>query len=162
MAVDVGANGGELGFSVEARRQFGQRGGRALMRGVGFGTVGVKAAMSFGQRRLARGVAIDLALGISVAFPCGVGLALRGAPGFPGGSFGSGCGLQLGFGGFKGLALGGGIDAGLLKLVFNVNEARTLRETPRRAGRGVGGSDKTIPAPDVAFERYQPLAGLEL
>jgi len=41
MAVDVGANGGELGFSVEAWRQFCQRGGRALMRGVGFGTVGV-------------------------------------------------------------------------------------------------------------------------
>src|SRR5260370_38756129 len=112
--------------------------------------------MGLSQRRLARGVAIDLALGISVAFPRGVGLALRLAPGFSGGSFGSGCGLQLGFGGFQGLTLGGGIGAGLLKLVFNVNEAGALGETPRRTGRGGGGGDITIPSPGVAFRPNQP------
>src|SRR5260370_7962577 len=132
------------------------------MRGVGFGTVGVEAAMGLSQRRLARGVAIDLALGISVAFPRGVGLALRGAPGFSGGSFGSGCGLQLAFSGFQGLTLGGGIGAGLLKLVFNVNETGALGETPRRAGRRVGGGDEPVPAPDAAFHPYQPLPALDL
>ena len=35
MAVDLGADGGEPGFGVEARRQFGQRRGGALMRGFG-------------------------------------------------------------------------------------------------------------------------------
>src|SRR5260370_35059918 len=108
------------------------------MRGVGFGTVGVEAAMGLSQRRLARGVAIDLALGISVAFPRGVGLALRGPPGFSGGSFGTGCGLQLGFAGFQGLTLGGSIGAGLLKLLFKVHEAAASggRARPPRAGRG--------------------------
>src|SRR5258708_14355258 len=128
----------------------------------GFGEVGVEAGVGFGPRRLARGVAIDLALGIGAAFARGVGFALRGAPGIARGSFGSGCGLQLGFGGFQGLTLGDGIDAGLLELVFDVNEAGALGETPRRAGRRVGGGDKTVPAPDVAFERYQPPAGLEV
>ncbi len=118
--------------------------------------------MGFGQRRLARGVAIDLALGIGVAFTRGISLALRGAPGIARSSFGSGCGLQVGFGGFQGLTLGGGIDAGLLKLVFNVNEAGTLGETPCRTGRRVGGGDEPVPAPDVAFQRHQPLASLEL
>ena len=32
MAVDVGADGGEPGFGLQARRQFGQRRGGALMR----------------------------------------------------------------------------------------------------------------------------------
>ena len=52
----------------------------ALMRGMGLGTVGVEAAVGFGQRRLPRGVAIDLALGVGMAFARGVGLALGGAP----------------------------------------------------------------------------------
>src|SRR5256886_4244574 len=131
------------------------------MRAVGLGAVGVEAAMGFGQRRLARGVAIDLALGISVAFTRGVGFALRGAPGIARGSFGSGCGLQLGFGDFQGLTLGGGIDAGLLKLVFNVNEAGAPGETPRRTGRGLRGGEKNSPAPDPAVQRHQPLSRLE-
>src|SRR5258708_31757118 len=126
------------------------------MRGVGFGTVGVEAAMGFGQRRLARGVAIDLALGISVAFPRGVGLALRGAPGFSGGSFGSGCGLQLGFGGFQGLTRGGGIGAGLLKLVFNINQAGAPGGTPPPTRPGGGAPDTTTPAPPPPFQRYPP------
>ena len=82
MAVDVGANGGESGFGLEARRQFGQRRGGALMRGLGLGAVGGEAAVGFGQRRFARGVAVDLALGRGMAFARGIGLALRGAPGF--------------------------------------------------------------------------------
>jgi hypothetical protein len=48
MAVDVGANVSEPGFGVEARRQFSQCRGRALMRSLGFGAVGVEAGVSFG------------------------------------------------------------------------------------------------------------------
>ena len=80
MAVDVGAHGREPGFGVEARRQFGQRRGGALMRTKGFGEVGVETAVSFRQRRLPRGVAVDLALGSGMTFARGVGLALGGAP----------------------------------------------------------------------------------
>ena len=98
MAVDVGANGGEPGFGIEARRQFGQCGERAFMRGFGLGAVGIEAAVRFGQRRLPRGVAIDLALGGGVTFARGIGFALRGAPGFARGGLRRGCRLQLGFG----------------------------------------------------------------
>src|SRR5258708_9568787 len=87
MAVDVGANGGEPGLGVEARRQFGQRRGGAFMRAVSLRAVGIEAAMGFGQRRLARGMAIDLALGSGVASTRVVGLALRVAPGIARGSF---------------------------------------------------------------------------
>ena len=162
MAVDVGANGGEPGFGLEARRQFGQRRGGALMRGLGLGAVGIEAAVGFGQRRLPRGVAIDLALGSGMALARGVGLALGGAPGVARRSLGGGCGLQLGLGGFQRLPLGGGIDAGLLQFVFDIDQPRALGETPRRAGRRMRRGDKSVPAPDVAFQRHQPLAGLEL
>ena len=162
MTVDVGANGGEPGFGVEARRQFGQRRRGALMRAIGLGAVGVEAAVRFGQRRFPRGVAIDLALGSGMTFARGIGLALRGTPRIARGGLGGGCGLQFGFGGFQRLTLGGGVDAGLLKFVFDIDQPRALGQTPRRAGRRVGGGDKAVPAPDVAFRRHQPLAGFQL
>jgi len=57
------------------------------MRAKGFGEVGVEAGGSLGQRRFARGMAIDFALGSGVALARGVGLALRGAPGLARGGF---------------------------------------------------------------------------
>ena len=163
MAVDVGAHGGEPGFGVEARRQFGRAPRRrSHARLAASSAVGGEAAVRFGQRRFARGVAVDLALGRGMAFARGVGLALGGAPGIARGGFGGGGGLQLGFGGLQRLPLGGGIDAGLLQLVLDIDEARAFGEPPRRAGRRMGGGDKAVPAPDVAFQRHQPLAGLEL
>jgi len=57
------------------------------MRALGLKEVGIEAAVGFGQRRLPRGVAIDLALGIGMAFARGIGLALRGAPRIARGSF---------------------------------------------------------------------------
>ena len=81
MVVDVGPHGREPPFDVEARRQFGQRRGGALMRAKGFGEIGVETVVSFRQRRLPRGVAADLALGRGMAFARGVVLALGGAPG---------------------------------------------------------------------------------
>ncbi len=162
MAVYVAAHRGEPGFGLKARRQFGQRRDGALMRAMGLGAVGIEAAVSFCQRRLSRGVAIDLALGIGMTFARGIGLALCCAPRIARGSFRGGSGLQLGLGGFQRLSLGAGIDTGLLKLVFDVDQSRALGETPRRTGRCVGGGDESIPAPDVAFRRHQPLAGLQL
>ena len=162
MTVDIAADRGEPRFGVEARRQFGQRRGGALMGGFRLGAVGVEAAVSLGQRRLPRGMAIDLALGIGMTLTRGIGLALRRPPLLARGGLRSGSGLQLGFGGFQRLALGGCLDAGLLELVFDVDQPCPLGQTPRRAGRGVGCGDKTVPAPDVAFRRHQPLAGLQL
>ena len=132
------------------------------MRGLGLGAVGGEAAVRFGQRRAARGMAVDLALGRGMALARGIGLALGGAPGFARGGFGGRGRLQFGFGGFQRLPLGGGIEARLLQFVLDIDEARALGETPRRTGRGMGGRDKAVPAPDVAFQRHQPLAGLEL
>ena len=118
--------------------------------------------MGFGQRGFARGVAVDLALGRGMAFARGIGLALRGTPGLAGGGLGGGRRLQFGLGVFQRLPLGGGVGAGLLQLVFDIDEARAFGETPRGAGRRMGGRDKTVPAPDIAFQRHQPLAGLQL
>ena len=162
MALDVGADGGKFGFGLKARRQLGQRRIGALMRGVGLAAVGGKAAMGFGQRRFARGVAVDLALGRGMAFARGIGLALRGAPGLAGGGLRARCHLQFGLGVFQRLPLGGGVGAGLLQFVLDIDQARAFGQAPRGAGRCVGGRHKAVPAPDVAFERHQPLAGLEL
>src|SRR5438445_12432786 len=91
-----------------------------------------------------------------------VQLALRGAPGFARCAFGAGRHLQFGFGILQRLALDLRVDAGLLQLVLEVDEAGALGKPPRRAGRRMSGCDKAVPAPDIAFGRDQPLAGLEL
>ena len=132
------------------------------MRGFGLAAIGGEPGMGFGQRGFARGVAIDLALGRGMAFARRIGLALRGPPGLAGGGFGGGGRLQFGLGVFQRLPLGGGVGAGLFQLVFDIDEARAFGETPRGAGRRVRRRDKTVPAPDIAFQRHQPLAGLQL
>jgi hypothetical protein len=107
-------------------------------------------------------VAIDLALGIGVAFAGGVGLALCGAPCIARRSLGSGGDFQLGFGGLQRLTLGGGLGAGLLEFALDIDQPRPLGKTPRRPGGRMRRGDKAVPAPDVAFQRHQPLAGLQL
>ena len=97
-----------------------------------------------------------------MTFARGVGLALGGAPGVARRRLGSRGRLELGFGGLERLPLGAGVDAGLLQLVLDVDQPRALGKPPRRAGRRVRRRDKSVPAPDVAFQRHQPLAGLEL
>src|ERR1700687_1414851 len=52
--------------------------------------------------------------------------------------------------------------AGLLKLVFDIDQPRAFGETPRGAGWRMRSGDEAIPAPDVAFPRHQPLAGFQL
>ncbi len=61
------------------------------MRALGFGAVGGKAGAAFVERGTVRGVAIDLALGGSVAFARRVGLTLGIARGFSRGAFGRCC-----------------------------------------------------------------------
>jgi len=128
------------------------------MRAMGLKAVGGEAGVSFGQRRLPRGVAIDLALGIGMAFARGIGLALCGTPRIARGGFGSRRSLQLGLGGFQRLTLGARIEAGLIEFGFEFDQPRTLGKPPRRTGRRVGCGDKPIPAPDVAFPAT-PAAG---
>ena len=160
VAIDVGAHLGKPRLGVEAWRQFGERRGRALVRGIGLREIGIEAAVRFRQRRVSRRMAVDLAFGRSMALARGVGLVLCGAPGVARGGLGRSCGLQFGLGGFQRLTLGGSVVARLLQLVFDIDQARPLGETPCRAGRRVRGRHKTVPAPDVAFRRHQPLAGL--
>ena len=69
---------------------------------------------------------------------------------------------QGGFGGFLELAGGLGLGAGRLQLGLDLGEAGALGQTPRGAGRRMRGGGEAVPAPQVAFARHQPLAGLEL
>jgi hypothetical protein len=132
------------------------------MRALSFGAVGGEAGVGFGQRRLPRGVAIDLALGRGMALARGIGLALGGAPRIARGGFRGGCDFKFRIGGFQGLTLGGGLEAGLLKFVFDIDQPRAFGQAPGRTGRRMRSRDEAVPAPDVAFQRHQPLAGLEL
>ena len=132
------------------------------MRALGFAAIRGEAGVRFRERRFARGVAVDLALRAGVFFTRGIDVAAGGAQGFARGGFGGGGGLQFGFGGLKRLTLAGRIDAGLLKLGLDVDQPRAFGEPPRRTGGRMRRRDKTVPAPDVAFARHQPLAGLQL
>ena len=160
-AVNAGSNLGEPGFGVQAGGQFGQRRMRALKRALGLAAVGRETGVGFGQRRLARGVAVDLALGRGMTFARAIGFALGGAPCIARRSLAGGSRPEFGLGGLERLPLGAGVDAGLLQFVLDVDETGALGEPPCRAGRRMGGGDEAIPAPDVAFQRHQPLAGLE-
>ena len=162
MALDIGANRGQFRLGFDARGQFVECRCRGLMRSFGLAAVGSEAGMRLGQCRFARRVAIDLAFGIGMAFARRISFALGGAPGFTGRRFSGGRSLQPGLGCFQHLSFGGGVDAGLFQLMLDIDQTRALGEPPRGAGRGMGGGDKTVPAPDVAFQRYQPLAGLQL
>ena len=169
MAIDLGPHLAELRFGVEARRQLAKRGGRGFMGGGDFRAVAGQAVVGFGQRGAARRVAVDLALGAGMTFARGVGLALRRAPGVARLALGrGGCGDGLTGGGDR--LLGrlqrlpplGHFRARALDLALDIGKTRALGEAARRAGRGVGRGHEAVPAPDVAFQRYQPLAGLEM
>ena len=49
-----------------------------------------------------------------------------------------------------------------LGFALKVAESVLFRQAPRGRGRRFGGGDEAVPAPEIAFERDQPLAGLEL
>ncbi len=82
-----------------------------------------------------------------------------GAPtpiGFRGGGFAGRARRARGFGAERRRGL-----ARRLGFAFKVAEAILFRQAPRRGARRFGRGDETVPAPEVAFERDQPLAGLE-
>ena len=95
----------------------------------------------------------------------GVAGGVRGSPG------GAGAPTPVGLrgGGFAGRArrargFGAERRRGLarrLGFAFKVAEAILFRQAARRGARRFGRGDETVPAPEVAFQRDQPLAGLE-
>ena len=132
-----------------------------MPRRFGFGQADRQAGLRFGQSRAARRHAIDFAFSGRVALACRIGLALTIAPLVAGGGFCSrGCGY-LGGGGLDRLAPAVEFGAGGLQLRFNIGETIALGEPARRASRRIGGNGKTVPAPQIAFARYEPLARLE-
>ncbi len=52
--------------------------------------------------------------------------------------------------------------ASLLQFGLDIDEPRALGQPSCRARRRMRRRDETIPAPQVAFRRHQPLAGLQL
>ena len=81
MAVDLGPHVAELGFGIEARRQLAKRSRRSFMGSGRLQAIAGQAVVRLRQRRAARGMAIDLALGAGMTLARGIGLALRRAPG---------------------------------------------------------------------------------
>jgi len=144
-------------FSIEARWQSASA-AAALSWPQKLGEVDVEAAVSLGQCRLSRRVAIDLALGTGMTFARGVGLALA-APKRPRAEVSAPrSGPSARPRRPPGLTPGGRIDAGLLEFVFEIDQRARSGQTPRCAGGGVGGGDEPIQRQTVAFRRL-PTAG---
>src|SRR6478735_3297333 len=91
LALDLGANGGELAFQIGGWRQLGKRAFGDTKAGLGFVPAGAEPGLGFGQGGDARGVACHLALSHSVQLACVVGLTLSAAPMLAGGGFGCAC-----------------------------------------------------------------------
>ena len=65
------------------------------------------------------------------------------------------------FGGVDNAALAFDVAPRARKLALDRLQAAAFGEPARRAGRRMGGNRKTVPAPEIAFARHQPLARLE-
>ena len=150
---------GELGFEIGRHRQGGKRRRRFALAGQRFVASGADAQRGFLERRNARRIAGDLALGRGVLFAGVIGQALRVAPVDAGLHFGCGGGRDRGLGDFERLALARDVGACCRELAFDRLEPAAFGEPARRAGRRMRGGGKTVPAPIVAFARHQPLAG---
>ncbi len=138
MALDLAADCGDLRLGVAGVGQLGQRlHGLGLHFG-GFLAVEGEAALCFGERRFARGVAVDLALGGGLLLARGVDSAAGVAQRIAGGAFGGGGGLEIGVGLFQRLAADGGVLAGLGQFVLDIGQAGTLGEAAGGAGRARG------------------------
>ena len=59
-------------------------------------------------------------------------------------------------------ARGLGFGAGSLQFGFDVGETRAFGEPAGSTGRRMRRGGKAIPTPEIAFWRYQTLAGLQL
>ena len=143
LARDVVAHGGELAFEFGGGRKRGQR---ALGLGLGGGrfvAAADEARARLGQRGEPRRLAVEVAFARA---RLGLGVAR---------------GIEGRLRGIERLALFVDLGAGRHQFAVDLGKAAALREAPGRAGRGVRGRDITIPAPEIAFARNQPLAGFE-
>ena len=77
VAGDVVAHGGELCSVSRAGGKLFKRDGGFSCASCGFAAVGVRRVLRFGERGMARGVAVDLAFGVGMTLARGVGVALR-------------------------------------------------------------------------------------
>ncbi len=162
VAVHVGTHGGEAFFVLSAGGQFAQSGDSAFVRAVGFGAVGGQACAAFVERGAARRVAVDLAFGGCVAFSRRIGFTLGVACGFTRSTFSGGCGLEFSVCRLQSLTLGYCIGARLFDFGFDILEACAFGQPPRCTGRSMSRCDETVPTPEIAFARHQPLTGLQL
>ena len=103
----------------------------------------------------------DLAFGGGVLFARGIGQALRLAPARARLRLGCGGGGERGLRGLERWRFAVDLGARGLEFAVDRRKAAALGEPARRAGRRVRGGDKAVPAPEIAFARDQPLAGLE-
>ena len=158
---DLATDGAELDLDVVGRRQGGERALRFAAGGGGFVAARGQPRLRLGERRQPRGIASGLAFRRAVLVARAMGLALQFPPARARAGFGLGGGGDLGFGRFGGQTFGFDLAAHRLQLRFDIGEAVLAGEPARRAGRRVGGDRETVPAPEIAVARDQPLAGLE-
>ncbi len=109
----------------------------------------------------ARGVAADLALGGGMVFARGIGRVPGLAQVLARLRLRRNRGRERRFGGDRDAALVFDLTARGNQFAFDRFEPAALGEPARRAGGGVGGDGKTVPAPQIAIARDEPLAGLE-
>ena len=103
----------------------------------------------------------EIAFGGGMALARFIGGTLQLAPAvarFGLGSIGGGHFL-LGLG--HDLALGFGMRTRGIELSLDFCQAIAFGEAARRAGGGIGCDCKSVPAPQIALARHQPLAGLQ-
>ena len=86
---------------------------------------------------------------------------LERAPALAGRGLRRGGGRYLGFRRGHGFLLGFELAPHRLQLRLDVGEPVLAGEAPAGAGRRIGGDRESVPAPEVAVTRDQPLAGLE-
>src|SRR6516225_2813420 len=109
-----------------------------------------------------RRIAADLTLGGGVRVARRFGRSLRFAPMLARLRLRSRRRGKGGLGRFARAALGFDLAAGGGKFAFDRLKAAAFGEAPRRACRSVRSYRETVPAPEIAFGRNEPLAGPEL
>src|SRR5262245_54509702 len=107
-------------------------------------------------------MAVDLALGIRMTLARRISLALGVAPALARALLGGGRALQVGLGDFQVQPARLRVSARILELGLDVDQAGAFGQTPGRASRRMRRGNETVPAPQVAFGRNQPLAALQV
>ena len=158
---DVVVDLGELGLEIGGARQRGERLFRFASRGFGFVATGavrclasLSAEMRAALRLISRSAAACSSRTASVACCASRQRARASASAAAAAASAASAAVNAVLLRFDFAARG-------RKLAFDRLQAAALGEPPRCAGRRMRGGGKAIPAPKVAFARYQPLAGLE-